>query len=547
MNSQNQQSARQMFIIMLISIGLSFALMNLFFKPDHSRRQQQQEVASQPLGWSYGNDSAGEEARKKATRLARAALDVEVPRSRKEAEEAIKAAIKSWTPEDKNEYPASEIEAARWLRAGVLCQMSQEAKLFRDGEELFRWLSDEDKARLVDSKEFGNQTDPTRQYPATTVFQQLLKHYPQSVLAYTARVHKYLAVPPAERVIGTAPFKEFEGYVRQVVDRREHPNEPPHVPVFLREKGKFQVAEYLEVAARLLEPEYQKGWRYQMMDFLVKLLRYIPGAQSKSSPFSAQGLAIILFAVLIRLALAPLTHAQFRAMKEMQKKMPAFQAEMKKLQEKYKDRKDQMKMYQEMRALQKKHGVNPFGNVGCLLMLIQMPILFTLYYVIQHYQFQFQNAHFLWMKNLAHPDLYLIGLYVLSMIFQSKLMSMTQPPPDPEQAQMQKMMTYLMPVMFAFMFKGFPAALILYWFTFNVIYTAQQYIVMREGQSASQKGLGGFIKTLNPLAPSSNGRSAPTPDEEAVPPRPDKEKAASTTEGEGTISGRKAKRKRRRR
>ncbi len=545
MNNQNQQSARQMFIIMLISIGLSFALMNLFFKPDRSQ-QPKEKVDSQPLGWSYQNDADGEEARKKATQLAREALDVEVPRSRKEAEEAIKAAIKSWAPKNKDQYPPSEIKAARWLRAGVLCRMSQEAKLFRDGEELFDWF-DKDKENLVDSKEFGNQTDPTRKFPATTVFQQLLKSHPHSVLAYTAQVHKYLAVPPKERVMGTAPFKEFENFVRQVVDRREHPHATPHVPVFLKEEGEFQVAEYLEVAAKLLEPEYQKGWRYQMMDFLVKLLRYIPGTQSKSSPFSAQGLAIILFAVLIRLALAPLTHAQFRAMKDMQKKMPAFQAEMKKLQEKYKDRKDQMKMMQEMRALQKKHGVNPFANVGCLLMLIQMPILFTLYYVIQHYQFQFQNAHFLWMKNLARPDLYLLGLYILSMIFQSKLMSMTQPPPDPEQAQMQKMMTYMMPVMFAFMFKGFPAALILYWFTFNVIYTAQQYIVTREGQSASQKGLGGMIKSLHPLAPSSNGSGAPTPDEEEVPPRPDKEKAASKTEEEGTISGRKAKRKRRRR
>lgn len=544
MNNQNQQSARQMFIIMLISIGLSFALMNLFFKPDRSQ-QPKEKVDSQPLGWSYENDSDGEEARKKATNLAREALDVEVPLSREEAKEAIKTAIKSWTPKDKDQYPPSEIKAARWLRAGVLCRMSQEAGLFRDGEALFTWLSSE--ARLVASKEFGNRDDSTRKFPATTVFQQLLKNYPQSVLAYTTHVHKYLAVPPAERVMGTAPFKEFDGYVQQVKDRRERSNEPPHVPVFLREEGKFQVAEYLEVAANLLEPEYKKGWKYKMMDFLVKFLRYIPGTQSKSSPFSAQGLAIILFAVLIRLALSPLTHAQFRAMKDMQKKMPAFQAEMKKLQEKYKDKKDQMKMMQEMRALQKKHGVNPFANVGCLLMLIQMPILWVLYTVIQHYQFQFQNAHFLWMTNIARSDLYLLGLYVLSMIFQSKLMSMSQPPPDPEQAQMQKMMTYMMPVMFAFMFKGFPAALILYWFTFNVIYTAQQYIVMREGQSASQKGLGGMIKSLNPLAPSSNGSGAPTPDEEEVPPRPDKEKAASKTEEDGTISGRKAKRKRRRR
>lgn len=541
-----------MFIIMLISIGLSFALMNLLFHPDRSS-QQSKEDETKPLAWSYENTPQGAAVRKTATQLAREALDVEVPRSREEAKEAIKTALKSWTPKNKDQYPDSEIKAARWLRAGVLCQMSQDAGLFRDGEDLFKWLSEE--AELVDSREFGNQTDPTRRFPATTVFQQLLNKYPRSVLAYTTHVYKYRAVPPKERVIGTAPFKEFENHVRQVLDRREHLDELPHVPVFLVEKGEFQVAEYLEVAARLLEPEYQKGWRYQMMDFLVKLLRHIPGTQSKSSPFSAQGLAIILFAVLIRLALAPLTHAQFRAMKDMQKKMPAFQAEMKKLQEKYKDRKDQMKMYQEMRALQKKHGVNPFGNVGCLLMLIQMPILFTLYYVIQHYQFQFQNAHFLWMSNLARPDLYLMGLYVLSMIFQSKLISATQPPPDPEQAQMQKMMTYLMPVMFAFMFKGFPAALILYWFTFNVIYTAQQYIVMREGQAGGEeRTLGSIIKTLNPLAPSSNGSETPTPDEEAVPPRPDKEKTvgvrgsvAAGGEPPAEHSGRKAKRKRRRR
>jgi YidC/Oxa1 family membrane protein insertase len=520
MNNQNQ-SAKQMFLIMLLSMGLSFFLMSQF----QNRMGNDQKPQAQPLSWDA--DKA------KIESLAREALDLTGIDDEASAIKEIQRLSKLL-----EEHPQGETAAAYLLRVGVVCQ-----KFINHPKEIRDLLEN----KIVPIRAFGNADAPTSQYPVTAVYSHFASEYAQSVFLPTVAVYKMLALPANKRAIGTAPFKEFEGYTTSIRDRRESARDTVRVPVFVRENRRVEIKEFLEVAGEILEPEYRKGWRYRMMEFLVKSLKRIPGAAQKSSPISAYGLAIILFAVLIRLALWPLTTAQFRSMRDMQKKMVPFQAEVKKLQEKHKDkgnREQQMQMYQEMRALQRKHGVNPFVNVGCLLMVIQMPILFTLYYVIQHYQFQFQNAHFLWIHSLAQPDLILLALYVLSMIVQSKVMSAASPVTDPEQAQMQKMMMYLTPVMFAFFFKGFPAALILYWFTFNVMYTVHQYLIMREGQSGGDRGLKSVIKTLNPLTPSSNGSGAPIlagDDKDGVPPRPEKEEAESTP------SARKAKRKRRRR
>jgi YidC/Oxa1 family membrane protein insertase len=93
------------------------------------------------------------------------------------------------------------------------------------------------------------------------------------------------------------------------------------------------------------------------------------------------GLSIIVFTIITRLLMLPLAFKQQKSMKEMQ----VIQPEIKRIQDKYKNKKDQesqQKMQAELSALYQQHGVNPFG--GCLPLLIQMPIIFSLFSVLRN-------------------------------------------------------------------------------------------------------------------------------------------------------------------
>jgi YidC/Oxa1 family membrane protein insertase len=152
--------------------------------------------------------------------------------------------------------------------------------------------------------------------------------------------------------------------------------------------------------------------------------------------------------------------------------------------------------------LYKEHGVNPFAS--CLPLLVQMPILMTLFYMINAYKFQFESATFLWIGsgishlwghtlpigpggkvwftagNLAEADLILVVLYLISMYISTKMSAV-----DPTQAEQQKMMSIMMPLMFAFIFAGYPSAFLLYWLVLNILQTAQQYLIMRAPEPPS--------------------------------------------------------------
>jgi len=181
------------------------------------------------------------------------------------------------------------------------------------------------------------------------------------------------------------------------------------------------------------------------------------------------GVALILFTVLVKLILYPLTHQQFKALKEQQKIQP----EQNKLREKYKD--DPQKLNEELVALYRRHGVNPLG--GCLPLLIQFPILAILYSAINAYSTKFANASFLWIKSLAAPDLPLLIIYGISMVASSLVSSPLSD--DPAQRKNQLFMGIGLPVVFTVLFRSFPSAFILYWFVFNILTTIQQLYVMR--------------------------------------------------------------------
>lgn len=187
------------------------------------------------------------------------------------------------------------------------------------------------------------------------------------------------------------------------------------------------------------------------------------------NPNVSYGITIILLTILIRILLFPLNVKQIKSTV----KMSEIQPEMKKIQDKYKN--DPQKSQQEIMKLYKEHGVNPLG--GCLPMLIQMPILFALFYVFNNLTFMSgsmtEPAGFLWLNSLAKPDPYFI-LPILSTVTTYISSKMMQPSNgDSAQAKQTSTMNSVMAIVFGFMSIKFRSALVLYWVTNNLFQIAQ--------------------------------------------------------------------------
>jgi len=192
------------------------------------------------------------------------------------------------------------------------------------------------------------------------------------------------------------------------------------------------------------------------------------------------GLVIIIFSVIIKIALHPLTRSSMRSMKKMQ----ALQPLMNEIREKYKD--DPQKMNQQIMNLYKEYGVNPAG--GCLPLLLQFPILIALYNVFRA-TIELRQAGFVWwITDLSVPDKIaslpfeipffgirdVSGLALLmgvTMFIQQK-MSVKDP--------RQKTMVWMMPILMTLLFNGFPAGLNLYYFVFNILSIGQQIMINRQ-------------------------------------------------------------------
>lgn len=231
--------------------------------------------------------------------------------------------------------------------------------------------------------------------------------------------------------------------------------------------------EYDLVKSLGLQELVSLGWRYGIRQineyFLLPLFTFI----HKFVP--NYGVSIIIFSILIKLLLYPLSIQQMRSAS----KMKVLQPEIEKLREKYKD--DNTKQSQETMKLYGEYGVNPMG--GCLPMILQMPILFALWAVLRNAIDLRQSEFMWWITDLSTPDkivefgfsflgmTHLSGLAVLmgvAMFFQQK-MTITDP--------RQKSMIYMMPIMFTFMFANFPSGLNLYYFMFNLLGIAQQVYI----------------------------------------------------------------------
>jgi YidC/Oxa1 family membrane protein insertase len=178
------------------------------------------------------------------------------------------------------------------------------------------------------------------------------------------------------------------------------------------------------------------------------------------------GVVLIVFGVLVRLAMWPLTTKSFRSIQAMQKIQPEIQ----RLRERFKE--DPQRMQQETMKLYKEKKVNPLG--GCLPNLIPMPILFALFFVFQS-TIEFRGQPFLWLPDLSQSDPWYIlpVLMGLTMFVSSK---MTQS--DPKMAAM----TYVMPVVLTFVFINLAAGLVLYYTVSNVLTFVQQWMLRRTAE-----------------------------------------------------------------
>jgi len=185
------------------------------------------------------------------------------------------------------------------------------------------------------------------------------------------------------------------------------------------------------------------------------------------------GLAIIAITVLIRLVLMPIMLKNYRQQQLMKTKMDAFKPEMEAVQKKMKEAKtkeEQMQHQQEMMALYQKHGINPL-NMGCLPMLIQMPIIMGLYFSIL-YSADVKSHEFLWF-SLGSPDIVMTIIAGIVYLVQARVSLWTVP--EQQKAQM-KMFIYISPIMIVFISMSSMAALPLYWSVSGALLIIQTYI-----------------------------------------------------------------------
>ncbi|MGE3796989.1 MAG: membrane protein insertase YidC [Thermomicrobiales bacterium] len=215
------------------------------------------------------------------------------------------------------------------------------------------------------------------------------------------------------------------------------------------------------------------GWD-AYVNLLEKALDFL------ASTFNSAGLAVIMFTIIVKTLMLPLTIKATRSSRSMQELQP----KIKELQKKFKN--DRQMLSQETMKLYGQYGVNPMA--GCLPILVQMPIFFGLYRAILH--LSNNNAGFdisptwaggfLWLESLAKPD----PVYVLPIaagIFQFVQTRMMRPAnqgaiADPQQKMMNQIMNF-MPITVVLFGWGFASGPVLYWVTQSVYSVVQQWLI----------------------------------------------------------------------
>ena len=286
----------------------------------------------------------------------------------------------------------------------------------------------------------------------------------------------------------THTLNPADGY--QVAFRAAEPEVvPPHGDAMLASHlfvGAKEVHLLDRYQAQLHIPDFWKAVDFGWFSLITRPFFY--GIDWINGQVGNFGVAILIFTLLIKLMFFPLANYSYRSMSKMKLLGPKMTA----LKEQYKD--EPQKLQAATMGLYKSEKVNPAS--GCLPMLIQIPVFFSLYKVIFVTIEMRQAPFFGWIHDLSAVDptnvfnlfgllpfdpaasfpLLHLGLWPLimgfTMFFQQKL---NPPPPDPTQAKLFQ----FMPIIFTFMLARFPAGLVIYWSWNNTLTIAQQWFIMR--------------------------------------------------------------------
>jgi YidC/Oxa1 family membrane protein insertase len=301
------------------------------------------------------------------------------------------------------------------------------------------------------------------------------------VVDWVAARNKYFAVAmlPAE---GSSKGALIEGTKKRLPDKGE--SEHYSLSLKMPFKGTPEEGSQIDVYLGPLEYDRLKAYDRDLQSIMSLGAAWIirPIAEYIMIPLfnlihlviPNYGFVIIIFSIIIKVVLHPLSRTSMKSMKKMQ----ALQPMMNEIKEKYKE--DPQKMNQEVMKLYKDYGVNPAA--GCLPMLLQMPILFALYAVFRS-SIQLRQAGFIgWIHDLSIPDVafelpFAIPIFGITKVsglalamgitmFIQQKMTVKDP--------RQKAMVYMMPIMMTLLFNGLPAGLNLYYFVFNLLSIGQQ-------------------------------------------------------------------------
>jgi YidC/Oxa1 family membrane protein insertase len=239
---------------------------------------------------------------------------------------------------------------------------------------------------------------------------------------------------------------------------------------------------YTAAGIPLFDYSIDFGWFWFLTKPIFRILLILEGLLGNF------GLAILLFTLFVKLLFFPLANKSYAAMS----KMKLLQPEMQKIRERFPD--DKARQQQEIMALYKRVGANPMA--GCLPIVIQIPVFFSLYKVL-FVTIEMRHAPFYgWIHDLSAPDptsfanlfgllpfapphVLMIGAWPIIMGITMFLQQKLNPQPvDPVQARM----FMLLPVVFTYMLSAFPVGLVIYWSWNNLLSIAQQWAIMhRQG------------------------------------------------------------------
>jgi YidC/Oxa1 family membrane protein insertase len=261
----------------------------------------------------------------------------------------------------------------------------------------------------------------------------------------------------------TTAFYNFDKGFDVAISKDENANPL----IFVKGAQNFEIKGFIGAkehkALQGIDPRLTDIIEYGFFTFVAKpvflLLNYLHGI------FGNWGWAIVVTTILIRLALYPLTYKGMVSMNKLKELSP----KIKELQKKYKG--EPQKLNAHMMELYKKHGANPMG--GCLPILLQVPIFFAIYRVLQNAS-ELQSAPWiLWIEDLSLKDPY----FILPLLMGATMFWHQRITPTNFTDPMQEKIMKFLPLIFTFFFVTFPAGLTLYWFVNNIFSIAQQYYV----------------------------------------------------------------------